>query len=192
MYRLPTELEINGKYYKIRKRGDYRLVLDVFSILEDYSITQSERIISALIMFYEDFNVMEDVLMAKDDLDEAISKMFQFFNADRPEGKANDRKLIDWEQDSAIISSAINTVAGKEIRELEYLHWWTFIAYYMAIGESTLSTVVSLRDKILRGKKLEKWEKEFKRDNPQYFIWNHQTVEEQEANEWLKSVWNKE
>ncbi len=191
MFELPTEIEINGIYYPIRKRGDYRMVLGVFSVLEDYSITQSERILSALSMFYEDLDDIED-LRIFGDAEEAVRQMFKFFNADRPEGKANERKLIDWEQDSAMIASAVNSVSGKEVRELEYLHWWTFVGYYMAIGESTLSTVVSLRDKILRGKKLEKWEKEFKRDNPQYFIWNHQTAEEQEANEWLKSVWNKE
>ena len=191
MFELPTEIEINGEYYKIRKRGDYRMVLDVFSVLEDYTLTQTERILSALIIFYEDVNSIEEA-SSLPDMQEAVSKMFEFFNADRPAGKSSERKLIDWETDSAMIASAVNNVAGKEIRAEEYIHWWTFIGYYMAIGESTLSTVVSIRDKTLRGKKLEKWEKEFKRDNPQYFQWNHKTENDLEAEEWLKSVWNKE
>ena len=41
------------------------------------------------------------------------------------------------------------------------MHWWTFFGLYMEIGESTFSTVVSIRDKKRRGKKLEKWEREF-------------------------------
>jgi hypothetical protein len=39
----------------------------------------------------------------------------------------------------------------------------------MAIGDGALATVVGIRDKIARGKKLEKYEQDFKRDNPQYF-----------------------
>lgn len=191
MYELPTEIEINGEYYPIRKRGDYRMVLDVFSVLEDNTITQSERIISALIIFYEDLSDIED-LMIFDDLEEAAIKMYEFFNGCVTKGKSTGRKLIDWKQDEALIMPAINNVAGKEIRLEEYVHWWTFMGYYMSIGESTLTTVVGIRDKILRGKKLEKWERDFRRDNPHYFMWNHQTIEEQEANEWLKSVWNKE
>ena len=191
MYELPTELEVNGLSYDIRKRGDYRMVLDVFSILEDSSITQSERILTALLVFYEPFKDLSEVMLHPD-VEELTTEMFKFFDAGRPEGKQMDRKLIDWEQDSAMIMSAVNNVARKEVRAEEYIHWWTFVGYYMAIGESTLSTVVGLRDKILRGKKLEKWENEFKKENPQYFTWNHKTVADIEAEEWLKSVWNKE
>lgn len=191
MYKLPTEIEVNEIYYPIRKRGDYRMVLGVFSVLEDYSITQSERIISALIMFYKDFSTFDDVI-ACDNLEDLVNGMYNFFNADRPEGKSVNRKLIDWNKDSSLISSAINSVSGKEIRKEKYIHWWTFVSWYMSVGESTLSTVTSIRDKILRGTKLEKWDRDFKRDNPQYFIWNHTTVEDKEAEEWLKSVWNKE
>lgn len=39
------------------------------------------------------------------------------------------------------------------------------MAYFNAIGEGQLSTLVSLRDKLSRGKKLEKWEQEYYRKN---------------------------
>lgn len=189
MYELPTELEISGEYYAIGKRGDYRMVLDVFSVLEDDSITQSERIIDALIIFYEEFNSLEDVLAYKN-LEDFVKAMFKFFNADRQEGNRPDRKLIDWEQDSALITSAINNVAHKEIRAEDYLHWWTFVGYYMAIGESTLTTIISIRDKIMRNKHLEKWEKEFRKENPQYFVWDSKSVEDKEAEDWVMNLWN--
>ena len=65
------------------------------------------------------------------------------------------------------------------------MHWWTFISYYMGIGEGGLATVVSIRDKIIKGKKLEKYEKEFKQHNPQYFKWREavKTEEEKENDE---------
>ena len=58
----------------------------------------------------------------------------------------------------------------------------------MAIGESVLSTVVSIRDKIAHHKKLEKWEQDFRRDNSKYFI-NRRDV--QEAENILDKLWNK-
>jgi hypothetical protein len=193
MYELPTEIELGGVQYGIRNRGDYRVILDIFSCLEDAELSQSERIISALIIFYEDFNDIEDVYSFPY-IEEAINKMYDFFSGEsvtKPTMNEH-RKLIDWEGDEFIIVSAINNVANTEIRSLPYLHWWTFLSYYMAIGESTLSTVVSIRSKTAKGEKLEKWERKYKMDNPQYFVWKSKTVDEIDAENWLQSVWNKE
>ena len=59
----------------------------------------------------------------------------------------------------------MNKVAGKEIRSVDYLHWWTFLGYFMEIEEGMFSQVLSIRQKKARHKKLEKWEKEFERNN---------------------------
>lgn len=169
------------------------MVMDVFSVLEDTELDRKERIISALIIFYSDFNDMDDVLREDANLEQLTKEMYEFFEGDRlPSKKQQQRKLVDWEKDSAMICSAINHVAGKEIRSESYIHWWTFLSYYMSVGECVLSTVVSIRDKTMRGKKLEKWETEYRNENPQYFNWKHKTVDELDAEEWLKSVWNKE
>lgn len=193
MYELPTEIMIEGIPYPIRNRGDYRIVLGAFSVLEDEELEQNERIISALIIFYEKFNDVEDVLI-DNNLESLIKEMYSFFNGDRAtvEKAKHDRKLIDWEGDSALICSAINNVAGKEIRSEPYIHWWTFLSYYMSVGESVLSTVVGIRDKLAHSKSLDKWEREYKNDNPQYFNWKYKTADEIDAENWLKSVWNKE
>ena len=75
--------------------------------------------------------------------------------------------LMDWEQDARAIIADVNRVAGLEVRALPYLHWWTFLSFFQAIGEGQLSTLVSIRDKLRKGKKLENWEKEFYRENKQ-------------------------
>ena len=75
-------------------------------------------------------------------------------------------KLMDWEQDFSIIIPAINRVAGMEVRELPALHWWTFLGYYQEIGgDCTFAQVVSIRDKLQRGKPLDKAEREYYRRN---------------------------
>ena len=64
-----------------------------------------------------------------------------------------------------MIVSDVNRVAGCEIRALSFCHWWTFISWFNAIGDGQLATVVYVREKLRKGKKLEKWEQEFYKEN---------------------------
>ena len=191
MYEIPKEIEINDKKFKIRHDGDYRVILDCFNALNDDELSDKEKVLTSLIIFYADINGIED-LDKLGDIELAVSKMYDFFNCGEKEssGAKSNSKLIDWELDSQLISSAINKVANMEIRAIEYLHWWTFMGYYMAIGESPLSNIVGIRSKIAKGKKLEKHEKEFKQQNPQYFSFDTRTVEQKDAEELARQLWN--
>ena len=195
MYELPKSITIKDTEYPIRNDGDYRMVLDCFSALQDTELDEQQRLIVSLAIFYKDVVSLDtlDNVFNEDNIEEAIQGMFDFFRCnDKMNVAKNNYKLIDWEQDEQLIVSAINNVAKTEIRAVPYMHWFTFISYYGAVGESTLSTVVSIRNKLKKGKKLEKYEQEFKRDNPEYFVWNSKTVEDKEAEEWVKSLWNSE
>ena len=191
MFEIPTSIQIGEQSLTIRNRGDYRVVLDCFAALNDSDFTKEERVYCALIIFYENFNDLQD-LMHFPHLNEAVKKMYWFFNCgdDKGIGATNKHKLIDWEGDSQLIASAVNKVAGTEVRATPYIHWWTFMAYYLAIGESPLATIVGIRSKIAEGKKLEKHEKKFRQDNPQYFMWDSRSVEEKEAEAAIMSMWN--
>lgn len=192
MYELPITVNVNDKEYAIRNRADYRVILDVIAACQDVDFTKEEQAATALILFYESLKSYEDIFMAFDDVKEAITAMMNFISLNKNEevGYKTNHKLIDWEQDEDYIVSAINGVAKTEIRALPYLHWWTFISYYMAIGECSLQTIVGIRDKIAKGKKLEKYEQEFKRNNPQLFKWKtKQTEEEKEFISQIDALW---
>lgn len=190
MYEIPKQILIDKQSYVIRAGGDYRMILDCFSILDDVELTTEERILTCLIVFYEKFNSLDDIL-ADENLQELVKQMFLFFNCGEAEpGNQQNRKLMDWEQDSQLICAAVNKVANTEIRSVDYMHWWTFMGYYLSIGECLYSTIISIRDKIVSGKKLEKHEREFKQKNPKYFNWNSKTTEQKEADAWLQEVWN--
>ena len=191
MYSIPTYVDIDGTQFHIRNNGDYRMVLDCFSALNDAELNTDERLLASLIIFYEDISDIED-LSKFESIETAVKKMFDFFNcgSDNSGAKSVPYKLVDWDGDSQLICSAINKVANTEIRALDYLHWWTFMGYYSAIGECPLSTIVDIRDKIMRGKKLEKYEREYRQNNPQYFIWNNKTLEQEEADRLIKELWN--
>ncbi len=195
MFELPTSITIDGDNYPIRNQGDFRMVLDCFKCLQDIELTEQERILVALCIFYEDVTGVEcvqEVFNTDSKLAAAVEEMYNFFNCGQESvGAARNHKLIDWEKDSQVIVSAINNVAKKEIRAETYIHWWTFMGYYLAIGECPLSTIVNIRDKIVRGKKLEKWEQDFKLNNPEYFNWNFKSVEEEELDNYIRELWNK-
>lgn len=153
---LPTAAVIGGVTYPIH--ADYRDILEIFSYLDDPDLPEYLRWQIALALFYEG-----DI--PGEHQQEAMEYLGTFFNCGKQEEAKPGPKLLDWEQDALTIVADVNKAAGQEIRALPFVHWWTFMAWFHAIGEGQLSTVVSIRDKLRRGKKLEKWEKDFYREN---------------------------
>lgn len=166
-WKLPTSLEVNGKEYSIR--SDFRVILDILSAMNDPEIFESgmtegekdqEKVFTMLRILYIDFDSMPPK-----DWQEASRKACEFIDCGiKNDGKPRPRTM-DWEQDAPIIIPAVNKVNNADVRATEYMHWWTFFGLYMEIGESTFSTVVSIRDKKRKGKKLEKWEQEYYKNN---------------------------
>lgn len=191
MYELQTSVEVNGASFGIRNKGDFRMVLDCFKALNDEELSPTEKIYSSLIIFYQDFNSLEDLFEHQKDLEELKKQMFLFFDCgeENPKSNTNNKRLVDWERDSNLIIPAINNVAHTEIRALSYLHWWTFIGYYMSIGESLFSQVISIRKKVAENKKLDKWEKQFKQENPEYFNIDYRSLEEKAADDYVRQLW---
>ena len=193
MYELPTTITVKDRQFHIRNSGDFRMVLDCFSALQDEELSEEYRILACLLIFYNEFNSVQDVQDCEEYVEELVHELFVFINCgqETSPGVERDIPLIDWENDSPMVCAAINNVAKMEIRAMEYLHWWTFLGYYMSVGESVLSTVVGIRDKIAHHKKLEKWEQDFKKSNPKYFIWRKSTVQDREAENLIRDLWNK-
>lgn len=173
-YQLPKTLEVNGNEYSIRT--DFRDILRVIEAMSDPDLEDPEKVYVAMYIVYEDF---EDIPTS--DYEEAFKKLIWFIDGgeDRENKVSSHAKLIDFEQDEMILIPAVNRVAGKEIRDLKYLHWWTFLGYYMEVGECTFSTVISIRSKRAKGKKLEKWEQEFFDANRDLVLIRHKESEQE-------------
>lgn len=180
--RLPETLEVDGVDYPIR--SDYRNVLNVFEAFEDPELTQDEKWQVAIFNIFADFSCSDDVEEAAIDgfnVNEAAEQITWFISAGQPEKQVLEKPTYNWKQDEQIIFSAVNKVSGKETRELEYLHWWTFLGYFNEVGEGTFSFIVGIRHKLNHGKKLEKHEKEFLAKNKELVkLEKPKTREEQE------------
>lgn len=166
-YSLPYSIEVGGIDYKIRT--DYHVIIDILTAMNDTEIfepgmteeeKQQERVMTILQILYIDFD-----RMPPKDWKEAVEKACDFIDCGIKGDEKPKPKVMDWEQDAPIILPAINKVAHEDVRKNEHMHWWTFFGYYMEIGESTFSTVVSIREKKRKGQKLEKWELEFYKNN---------------------------
>lgn len=165
-YTLPTTVTINENEYKIN--SDFRNILRIFQCLQDPDLLESEKLYCALNLFYDnDFDNAKELFNYLVDIETALNEMMLFINCGESEIKQsnNQKPLYDWEQDYNIIVAPINRILGVDVRGLPYLHWWTFFSAFMEIGECTFSTFVSIRDKLNRGKKLEKYEEKILKDN---------------------------
>ena len=187
---LPETLTVGGADYPIRT--DYRNVLQVFEAFQDPELTQEEKWIVAIYLLFEDFSCDDEVLEAAQngfDVGEAMKQISWFISAGQPEKDVLEQPTYNWTQDEQMIFSAVNKVAGRETRELEYLHWWTFLGYFNEVGEGTFSFVVGIRHKLNKGKKLEKHEKEFLSHNKELVkLEKPKTKEEQEQEDAYKAL----
>lgn len=156
-WELPVRTTIGGKVYGLH--ADYRDVLEIIGCLEDPNLPEYLRWRIALALFYEE-------RIPEAHRQEAMDYLCRFLNCGET-ASGGGPKLLDWQQDAGLIVADVNKVAGREIRAMQFLHWWSFMAWFHAIGEGQLSTVVTIRDKLRRGKKLEDWEKTFYRENRQ-------------------------
>ena len=157
-WELPTAADFGGKAYPFF--CDFRDILEIFSYFSDPDMPLFLKWRIALALFYRD-------PIPPEWEPEAIQYLATFINGGKTESRGNAQPLLDWEKDCELIVADINKTAGQEIRALPFLHWWTFLSWFHAIGEGQLSTVVSIRSKLAKGKKLEGWETEFYRDNRQ-------------------------
>ena len=155
---LPTRAQIGDREYILH--CDYRDILEIFSYFQDPDLPEYLRWQIALGLFYEG-----DIPV--DHQQEAMTYLTTFLNGGEDVPQTPAPKLLDWQQDAQMIVADINKVAGQEIRSLPFVHWWTFLSWFHAIGEGQLSTLISLRQKLHKGKKLEDWENAYYRENRQ-------------------------
>lgn len=157
-WELPESLSVGCTEWNIRT--DFRAVLDILKYFGDPDYEPDEKWEVCLDILYKDYANMPNVLKQ-----DAAKKAIWFIDMGIEDEGKKKPNIMDWEQDFPIIIPSVNRVLGTEIRSINYLHWWTFLGAYMEIGESLFSQVLNIRQKKAKGKRLEKWENEFYKEN---------------------------
>jgi hypothetical protein len=143
----------------------------VIEALNDEELNMEYRIECALFLFYgnDELKTPKKVIDSLKDIQTAISEMMKIINLGEEVTEQEIKpRLMDWQHDFPQIAPAISRVLGYSVRDSQkWTHWYDFVGAYMEIGgDCTWATVISIRDKKQKHKKLEKWEEEFCREHP--------------------------
>lgn len=157
-YDLPTSLNVGGVGHSIRY--GWKTILDIFAALNDPELDSDMKNEVILKNIYPDWIHIPTRLIP-----EALEKSCDFMDCGYVRDDIKRPRLVDWEQDAAIIIPAVNSAAKQEIRLDPNIHWWTFYGWYMSIEGGIFSTVLRIRQKQATGKKLDKDEEEYLRNN---------------------------
>lgn len=181
---LPKTLEIRGKSYPIDT--DFRNILQIVCALNAKELRDDEKVYILLRRLFDDPDSIP-----KDAYDDALKAAYDFIDCGKHEdGKKPGPKIVDWNQDEQMIFAAVNKVAGREVRDIPHMHWWTFLGYYQSVDrEDLFSLVVSIRQKKAKGKKLEDFEREFFNANRELFRVDPGINRRKEAEDYLTALY---
>ena len=136
MFDLPTSVTVSGCEYPIRT--DFRVILEIFVMLDDPDLTDADKTAALLRMFYVRREASPEGNRPPDA--EAALQAFTDFVDPRHgnQGKTSSGRLIDWSQDFDLMVAPINHILGFECRASEYLHWRTFLSAYLEIPPESI------------------------------------------------------
>ena len=179
MFSLPNSVSINGIEYRIRT--DFRVILEIFVMLDDPDLKDADKTEALLRMFYVE---------RPPDAEEAVRAFTDFVDPRHgSQDKKSSGRLLDWQQDFDLMVAPINHILGFECRAAEYLHWRTFLSAYLEIPpESVFARVLRIREKLRTGKKLEKYERTWYNKNRDlvHLKPKFSKAEEDILSEWIK------
>ena len=180
---LPTSVHVAGVDWDIRT--DFRIVIDVLIAFDNPEYDDTEKWMYCIMSLVKGYENLE-----RKDYHEMCQALIQFIDMGIKDDGISKRKVLDWEHDASLLVTAVNKVLGREVRADSYLHWWSFLSAYMEIDNKTLfSNILSIRIKKSKGKKLEKWEQEFYRENKSLIdIKRKLTAEEEEEERLLEEM----
>ncbi len=156
-YDLPESVRVGRRDYAVF--SDFRAALDIETALADPVLDDRDRAYMVLLLFYRDLDAMPP-----EDYPEALERVKWFLRGGEDE-TAPQPRVMDWDQDFPLIVSALYPILGADIRGMAHLHWWTLLSALSDAKDCVFTQVVAIRDKQLRGKELDKFEREFLRRN---------------------------
>ena len=153
---LPDTVTVSDREHPVRT--DFRVILEIFVMLDDPDLTDADKTEALLRMFFVE---------RPPDPEAAIEAFVRFVDPrSTRKGKKSSSHILDWSQDFDLMVAPINHILGTECRAMPELHWHTFLSAYMEIPpESVFASVLRIREKLRTGKKLEKFERTWYQKN---------------------------
>lgn len=178
----PEYVQTSLRKLNIKNKCDYRVVLKAIKILNDPALLEHDKYDCLFSVFFEEYPQTEE-------MQEALEGIYQIINTTYGQNEPiksceAEEKLMDWHKDFKYIAPPVSRVLGYDVRDPnKTTHWNSFVGAYQEIGECFFSQIVSMRQKMRSGKKLENWEREFVTKNYELIVLD---ADSDEDNEYLK------
>lgn len=145
--RLPKAIKIQDKVYSINT--DFRDCLLIILAFEDNELTWLEKQAIMLENLYCDFP-------SEEYLEEAITKAVKFLDGGNSSSSENDEpslRLYSFSKDANLVFAAFQQTHRINLQNIEYMHWWQFLALFMDLGSDSLfCNLIGLRSRVKKGK----------------------------------------
>ena len=150
--KLPTKLKVNNKIYDINY--DYRTIILTLQALEDSELTKIEKLSIMVQNIYK-------AEIPDEDFEEACRKACLFIDLGKEDdGKSkSNQRIFSFQKDASYIFSGINSTHNTDIEQIDNLHWWKFMAYFMDMSPDCMFGEITYYRKRKAEGKLTKEEK---------------------------------
>lgn len=145
--RLPEALTIRDRQFAIN--ADWRFCVNIMRMFERQDLTDNEKILCMVDILYKE-EIPDELTV--DAAEQAIWFLNMGENMSGNGGQGGCGRLFSWEQDLRFIISAVEHATHKQIRSMEFYHWWEFMSGFYEIGECVFSTLVHQRKQKKTGK----------------------------------------
>ncbi|NFM19224.1 hypothetical protein FDB88_18995 [Clostridium sporogenes] len=127
---VPTAVIIEDVEYEINR--DFRTSILFELLMQDNSISEENKIIQALQLYYP---------VIPTNINLAVDKMLWFYRCGKDiiqskgTGKGKSTQIYSFNFDDDYIYSAFLDQYGIDLQDINYLHWWKFKAMFKALKE---------------------------------------------------------
>ena len=143
---LPETLHVDGREFPIIT--DFRAWLRFDAMLRDDDVDSATK--SWIMLSFFDIDAPEDI---PQDIEVALGALVAFFQRNTDEDTAAPKspggsraRVFDLAQDAPLILAAFRQAYGIDLINIDYLHWWEFLALLDGIPDDTrLAQIMQLR-----------------------------------------------
>lgn len=173
--------KIVGKRIKVPFNTNFKTGILFELMMTDNNLTNKQKVIGAIQLYYPNFNEITDYQKAFDDI-------IWFFSCGKEQkstnsqGNSSNKQIYSYEYDAEYIYSAFLEQYGIDLQDIEYLHWWKFKAMFNSLKNDTKIVEIMGYRAIDLGKIKDKEEKtRYKKLKQIYKLPDMRTQEQKEA-----------
>lgn len=167
---------------------DFRRGILFELLMQNNKISEKEKILQTLQLFYKDISKIKNV-------EKAIENIIWFYKCGKEENinsenkKNNKKQIYSYEFDDELIYDAFKNQYGIDLQDIEYLHWWKFKAMFEGLKEDNqIVKIMGYRAMDISKIKDKNERKRYKEIQKLYALPDMRTKEQKEA-DFAKAFW---